>query len=416
MAQENMIKSGKRIIQSLEQSKSTNIDAFLNGVAVLPNFRVHIYNQDKKSVYYEDGGSGSDNDNTSQVSNTQIEQVLKGGIYRGEHEPGSFVIGLPFKKNNKSYALFISPELNRSLAEVRYMLLTVLIIVLVVGSLLILLAARYIVKPMRQLTEATRQMAKGDFQINIHSKRRDEIGVLTASFNEMAGELHMLDQMRRDFVNNVSHEIQSPLASITGFTKALKEKQMDEVSRQRYLTIIEEESQRLSRISTNLLRLSTLQIEQHPLHPHPFQLAEQLRRTVIASEPQWSMKKMEMILNLEEVIINGDEDQLSQVWINLLSNSIKFSPEHTSIAISLTATEKMVIVTIEDNGQGIPDEELHQIWIPFYKVDKSRDNRVKGSGLGLSIVKRIIDIHQGDIQINSQLGQGTLITIKLPIM
>jgi signal transduction histidine kinase len=123
-----------------------------------------------------------------------------------------------------------------------------------------------------------------------------------------------------------------------------------------------------------------------------------------------------MDLQLEEMVVLADKDQLSQVWNNLITNSIKFSPERAAITISLIKQEGSVLVTIADNGKGIPDEELQHIWVPFYKVDKSRDNRVAGSGLGLSIVKRIIDIHQGEIQVTSKIGQGTIFTIQLPAM
>lgn len=416
MVEENMIVSGKRIIQSLQQ-KNDSVDVILNGVVVLPNFRVIIFNPQKEAVYYDDGGSG----NKALISGKQIDIVLKGAIFRGavnseKHGPPRFIVGLPFQMNKQPYALFISPEIDQILDQFRTMLLTVLITVLILGSLFILLAARYIVKPVQQLTDATRRMAKGNFQIELQSKRRDEIGVLTSSFNEMAGELQMLDQMRRDFVNNVSHEIQSPLTSITGFTKALKEKQMDEPSRLHFLTIIEEESERLSRLSSNLLRLSMLQYEHHPFHPEKFRLDEQLRHIVIASEPQWSSKNIDMDLQLEETIILADKDQLSQVWNNIITNSIKFSPMHTAISISLIRQQDSILVTITDNGKGIADDELQRIWVPFYKVDKSRDNRVAGSGLGLSIVRRIIDIHKGDIQVTSKLGQGTTFTIQLPAM
>jgi signal transduction histidine kinase len=417
MIEENMIESGKRMIQALQHSNNDTARNLLDGIIVLPGFRITLFNPQKEAVYYDDGGSS----NKALVSVNQIDLVLKGAIYRGavqseKHGPPSILIGLPFRMNKQPYALFISPEISQLLGQFRTMLFTVLITVLILGSFFILLAARYIVKPVQQLTEATRRMAKGNFQTELKIKRRDEIGVLTLSFQEMAGELQMLDQMRRDFVNNVSHEIQSPLTSITGFTKALKEKQIDEPSRLHYLTIIEEESERLSRLSSNLLRLSMLQYEHHPFHPEKFQLDEQLRHIVIASEPQWSSKQIEMDLQLEEMVVLADKDQLSQVWNNLITNSIKFSPERAAITISLIKQEGSVLVTIADNGKGIPDEELQHIWVPFYKVDKSRDNRVAGSGLGLSIVKRIIDIHQGEIQVTSKIGQGTIFTIQLPAM
>lgn len=263
------------------------------------------------------------------------------------------------------------------------------IIILFFGSFLILVAARYFVNPILRLTDATKNMAKGKFDFELHTKRKDEIGLLTVSFNEMAKELAKLDRMRQDFVSNVSHEIQSPLTSISGFTKALKQKKMSEESRLHYLTIIEEECERLSRLSENLLRLSYLQQETHPLKVRSYRLDEQLRKVVIALEPQWAAKEIEIDLQLEAMRIQADEDQLYQVWINLLSNSIKFTPKHGKIYIEAAMKEDQNVVSITDNGPGIPEEEQEDIFTPFYKVDKSRNNTVKGNGLGLSIVKKL---------------------------
>src|SRR5690606_1676460 len=162
--------------------------------------------------------------------------------------------------------------------------------ILFFGSFLILIAARYIVNPIRCLTKATESMAKGQFDIELPTKRKDEIGILSVSFNQMAKELGKLDRMRQDFVSNVSHEIGSPLTSISGFTKALKQKQMDEESRLRYLTIIEEESERLARLSQNLLRLSHLQHDNQSLKLNTYRFDEQIRKVIIALEPLWAAK------------------------------------------------------------------------------------------------------------------------------
>ncbi|MGG2065669.1 histidine kinase dimerization/phospho-acceptor domain-containing protein [Bacillus sp. S14(2024)] len=161
------------------------------------------------------------------------------------------------------------------------------VIILFFGSLLIIIAARYVVSPLVRLTEVTRKMAQGNFTIVLPTKRKDEIGALSASFNEMAKELGKLDQMRQEFVSNVSHEIQSPLTSISGFSKALKQKKMSEENRLRYLNIIEQESDRLSRLARNLLRLSHLQHDQLQLNLSHFRLDEQLRNVTIGLEPQW---------------------------------------------------------------------------------------------------------------------------------
>jgi signal transduction histidine kinase len=417
LAEKQLITSGKQIIQSYQQSQTDNLEGLTLGEGLLLNYSVQIYNDKGEAVLTQ-----SVKNQKLIMNKDQIQFVLDGGVYRGElhgtpnqSAPQGLLFGLPFKVNNSPYALFIKPDITAITKEFGQFLRTVLVIVLVIGSLFIAIAARYLVKPLHQLTEATRRLAKGDFSVHVQSKRKDEVGILTESINDMAQELGMLDQMRQDFVANVSHEIQSPLTSIKGFSKALKDKTLDETKRIRYLTIIEEESERLSRLSENLLKLSSLQYEQHPFHPQNYRLDEQLRSIVIACEPLWAIKQLHLELELEEVPIQADEDQLNQVWLNLIHNSIKFTPDHGVISIKLIAKSGSAVVTITDSGLGIPAEELDDIFKPFYKVDKARSDSSGGSGLGLSIVKRIVDIHQGDIVVISPRAGGTSTTLKLPL-
>ncbi|QHW33757.1 HAMP domain-containing histidine kinase [Paenibacillus rhizovicinus] len=418
LAEDQMIASGKKIIRELGDAPPESLQTVLENAVDVPGLRVKIMDENGKTISYGDGGSGE----KTPISPSQLKPVLQGGIYRGtvtyihdHHKTASLLIGLPFQLHDQSYALYITPELSKLLDMFRKFTLTVFGCVLLAGSLLILLAARYIVKPVQMMTEATKRMAKGDFGIVLRTKRKDELGVLTDSFNEMAGSLRMLDKLRSDFVNNVAHEIQSPLTSISGFSKALRTKTMTEEGRKHYLTIIEEESQRLSRLSANLLRLSVLQQDQQLHHPGYFRLDEQIRRSIIASEPQWHEKGIEPELDLDDVTIYGDADSLEQVWHNLISNSIKFTEPQGEITITLRLIDGMAVAVVRDNGHGIGHEELQHIFTPFYKADKARDYAVKGNGLGLSIVKAIIDVHGGSIEAESEPGVHTLFTVRLPI-
>ncbi|MFD2368964.1 sensor histidine kinase [Brevibacillus sp. GCM10020057] len=325
------------------------------------------------------------------------------------------VVGIPFQANGQPYALFITLQENQVEQELMNSIHLVYVLILVIGSFLILFAARHVVNPILRLTDATKKMAKGNFTFeNLPTKRKDEIGQLSQSFQEMAHELSKLNQMRQEFVSNVSHEIQSPLTSITGFTKALKQKKLTEESRLRYLTIIEEESERLSRLGRNLLRLSYLQQKQQPLQVEAYRLDEQLRRIVIALEPLWSEKRIALDVDLQPLTIHADQDQLDQVWINLLSNAIKFTPEDGLIRITAAAEADQVFVSVADNGIGIAEEELADIFKPFHKADKARNRAVKGNGLGLSIARQIIDLHHGEITVSSTPNKGTTFTVTLP--
>jgi signal transduction histidine kinase len=414
LVQDDLITNGKTIIQSYEQSYPNDLDALMKGMTVFPLYAINIYSSAGKPMYVT-----ANNYEQISISKDVMESVLNGGVYRSgvdnRHGKNQIVIGLPFQIEGMKYALFISPQANKYVSILGGYLQKQLLIVLLFGSVLILLAATYIVKPLQHLTRAARKMAKGDFRIKLRTGRKDEIGQLTESFNEMAKELGMLEQTRQQFVSNVSHEIQSPLTSIKGFTQALIHKKMDEESRIRLLTIIGEETDRLARLSQNLLQLSSLEYEHLQLEPSRFRLDEQLRNVVISYEPQWASKNLQLVLELEDIYIVADEDKLIQIWSNLLSNAIKFTDSDGCIHLEAIEKGHQVRVSIKDNGRGVPEDELSSIFKPFYKVDKSRSQIINGNGIGLSIVKRIVDLHQGDIQVFSRIGEGTTVTIMVPL-
>lgn len=299
---------------------------------------------------------------------------------------------------------------------VNRLVLFVLLLVLLLGSVSILIAARYLVEPIKALTNATRRLAKGDFEVDLRMNRVDEIGELTQSYVEMAGELKQLEQMRQDFVSNVSHEIQTPLTSISGFAKALQNNDLiAEEERKDYLDIIIAESGRLSRLSDNLLKLASLDSEHHPFSAVSFRLDEQIRTIVVTCEPQWSARSIVIDLELPEAVyIIGDEDQLKQVWMNLLGNSIKFTPEGGKIRIRIDHNAAEVAVTISDNGIGISPEEWGAVFQRFYTIDKSRNGSNNGNGLGLAIVSKIVYLHQGSIELDGAAKEGTTIIVRLP--
>lgn len=269
---------------------------------------------------------------------------------------------------------------------------------------------------MTSIIDAMRRIAKGDFKVKLdtNGKGRNEFDKIIQSINDMAGELGQLESMRQDFISNVSHEIQSPLTSIRGFAKALRNRDLSEEKREHYLDIIEGESRRLSQMSDNLLKLSYLESDKPSFETCRFRLDNQLRTVVLAGEPQWLAKGIQVDLDLQEIEIVAVEELLNQVWVNLLHNSIKFTPVDGEISLRLIATEHGAEVTIEDTGIGIKEEDLVHIFERFYKADKSRNRTAGGSGLGLSIVKKIVDIHQGDISAESRVGQGTRFVISMP--
>lgn len=266
------------------------------------------------------------------------------------------------------------------------------------------------------VVDALSRLAKGDFTVKLDLKtNEDQFGQLIHGINHMAVELGELERMRQEFISNVSHEIQSPLTSINGFAKALKNMDLPEDKRQHYLEIIEMESNRLSKISDNLLKLTSLESQHHPFEPKHYRLDKQLRNVVLALEPNWLAKNIEMDLQLENISVMADEDLMNQVWMNLLSNSIKFIHATGTITISMTKQINTITIAVHDNGIGLTEEQQKHIFERFYKADPSRTAVNGGSGLGLSIVKKIIDMHNGTITVESKLAEFTTFFVTLPL-
>ncbi|WP_035179154.1 sensor histidine kinase [Alkalihalobacterium bogoriense] len=323
------------------------------------------------------------------------------------------MVGMPVEIENERYALFIHIDYEEQMDAIKEIMIRALLIVLAFGSFMILLASRHLINPIKKLTNAAREMAKGNFSIRLKSKDKDEIGELITSFNHMATEVEKIDKMREDFVSSVSHEIQSPLTSIRGFTKALRDGVIPQENQREYFDIIYQETDRLSRLSDNLLRLSSLESDQHPFHPERYRVDEQIRRIVLATEPQWEQKQLTISLDLQSTWIKADEDLFEQVWLNLLNNAIKYSPEGGTISIEVKQEDDYVVVSIQDDGKGIPSEAFPRLFERFYKVDRARTNQMPGNGLGLSIVKKIIDLHQSYIEVESEVGKGSTFTVYI---
>jgi signal transduction histidine kinase len=263
--------------------------------------------------------------------------------------------------------------------------------------------------------DALKRISKGDFKVEIPVfGENGHWGGIVKGINNMAADLNNLEHMRQEFISNVSHEIQSPLTSISGFARVLREENLSPGQRDHYLNIIEEESVRLSRLSENMLRLASLDSDKHPFHAEPVRLDKQLQMLVLACEPQWQGKDLDMSVEFEPVTIEADRDLLSQVWVNLLHNAIKFTPEGGTVQVFLEESGQEAVVRVRDSGIGISAEDLEHIFERFFKADKSRTRSGGGSGLGLSIIQKIVQMHGGSVSVQSAPGEGTEMTVRLP--
>ncbi|SDH12298.1 sensor histidine kinase [Desulfosporosinus hippei] len=284
----------------------------------------------------------------------------------------------------------------------------------VIGTIIILLTVRKIIKPIKLISEASKQVAKGNFDTQVMVKSEDEIGQLASDFNLMAKELMSIDHIHKDFVSNVSHEFKTPITSIRGFAKLIRNGQLSEDQLQEYSEIIVNESERLSLLSTNLLKLSELDSKSIREQATIFSLDEQLRSCILILESDWTEKNISLDIDLEKTTYLGDEHLLQQVWINLIQNAIKFSNQNGLLRVNLYGSEESIRVDIADNGRGIPEEDKERIFDRFYKADKSRSK--DGNGLGLAIAKKIVDLSKGKLYFTSEIGKGTTFTVELPFI
>lgn len=266
-----------------------------------------------------------------------------------------------------------------------------------------------------EAVDVLNRIGRGDFNVSVSRHERDPFPELAETINKMARELGSMETMRQDFISNVSHEIQSPLTSISGFAALLKQDALTPEQRIHYLGIIESESKRLSKLSDNLLKLSALEADGTSVNKREYRLDKQIEHITLMLEPHWIEKNINVEADLQRVTYSGDEELLSQVWINLLHNSIKFTPEKGNITITLILDDNKAVCRISDTGIGISAEDKAHIFERFYKADKSRDRSLGGSGLGLSLVKKIVELHGGEISVQSELEKGSIFTVTLPI-
>lgn len=283
----------------------------------------------------------------------------------------------------------------------------------IIGTSLSAVVSERFLKPLHQLIKATKIIAKGDFSVRVPEIDSDsEIAVLLRNFNQMAEELGSIEMFRNDFINNFSHEFKTPIVSIRGFAKQLQNENLSEEKRREYTDIIISESERLTKMSANVLLLTKFENQQFITNKTEYELDEQIRDCIILLEKEWSRKNIEMSLSLSKVKIFNNEEMLSHLWINLIDNAIKYTGENGKISIVLYETQDRIFFRISDSGRGMDEYTMKHIFDKFYQGDKSRS--AHGNGLGLSIVKRIVELCEGDISVESRIGIGTTFLVTLP--
>lgn len=280
---------------------------------------------------------------------------------------------------------------------------------MLVGVALMLVVAKHIIRPIKKIKDATKKVATGDFDTKVDVVRKDEIGDLAENFNIMVNELKSIEYLRKDFVSNISHELKTPIASIQGFAKLLENNDITEREKKEYISIILEETDRLSNLSSNMIKLSKVENQEIVYNKQEFRLDEQIRKAIIMLEEKMNRKNIKVELESEEISITENQDLTMEIWINLLNNAIKYTNENGIIKIKVFEENEYIRVDIIDNGIGIPKEKQEKVFEKFYQADKSHSN--EGSGLGLAIVKRIVELIDGKITFSSEENIGTAFSV-----
>lgn len=280
---------------------------------------------------------------------------------------------------------------------------------MVIGFLLTLITGKISLKPFIKIMEHVNRLAKGDFSARIEFGKpiasHPVFEEIKTSFNCAAEELEGTQMLRKDFINNFSHEFKTPIVSIAGFAKLLRHGNLTEEQTQEYLAVIEEESMRLADMATNVLSLTKVENQTILTDVSQFNLSEQVRSAVLLLDDKWTQKDIEMDIKIGEYMISANEELLKQVWINLIDNAIKFSENGGKISVRISEDDLHIAVEIANNGAEIEQESMDKIFNKFYQADESHYS--EGSGIGLAIVKKVVDLHEGEIDVKSENGKTT---------
>lgn len=429
--QEELIRKG-RIVNSTLQNiniQSEQGDHALQFLDQTFNARIWIFNHSGEII------STSTRDEVSigkSVAPWIVEQVMQGENtvsrlrFEGLQEPMISVV-VPWGKENVVIGGIVlhAPVVgvNNTVMRIRETILWATLLGVLVSAGLILYLAWSISKPLRDIERLAAKIGLGNYSERIEIESEDEIGDLAQTINSMAEKLNKidierkkLDQMRNDFLANVSHELRSPLTAMQGFLEALQDGLIpDENSRKHYYQIMYRETMHMSRLVEDIFDLIKLENREISLRRESIKIGQLLNK--ISFKFKHKLEQRQIGLELgdipDDLVIVADPDRLEQILVNLIKNAIAHTEQGT-ISLAASIQEKYVVLSVKDTGVGIPEDDQELIWERFFKVDRGRARRNKGTGLGLAIVKELVELHQGRIELESILGKGTEVKIYFP--
>ncbi|MFA5555052.1 MAG: ATP-binding protein [Phycisphaerae bacterium] len=426
--QSSTILAGEIFKKSLQEGDLDAIQSETNKLAARLDFRITVIDRDGKVI------ADSEKD-SSAMENHKDRAEFKTAFEKGFGESTRLSQTLDFSmkyaavcvRNNGEIlgAVRIAVPLSQVQVQLKEFYTAVIfgsVMVICIALIISYFLARSISSPIRQMKYIAQCIEQGDFSQKADIKSSDEMSDLASALNKMASELkakierlrHM-DTVRTDFVANVSHELKTPLTSIQGFIETLEDGAIDDKDNaKRFIEIIKKHAQRLGNIIADLLRLSELESGSE-MEMARFDMKDLINEIVMGFGHAVSAKQQRLMTEIpdDDFHIVGNRDRLEQVFVNLIDNSIKYTKQGGTIKVKLALTDGSVAATVEDNGIGIPQNDVERVFERFYRVDKARSRAVGGTGLGLSIAKHIVMAHKGDICIESETNKGTKVIVTI---
>ncbi|UDI77619.1 HAMP domain-containing protein [Staphylococcus taiwanensis] len=398
-----------------ETSDNTNLNAYFKHLGKMNYQIMTVDHQNHKSFY----GHPYRKDT---LSSSQIKQVLNGKDYHGIKEKpfelfvtGFFdnetdnTVGISFEHHSQTLAVFMRPDIGETFSEFRTFLTVLLLFLLTISITLVIASTYAIIKPIKILKQATERLMHGDFDTPIHQSRQDEIGTLQYRFDTMRQSLKQVDDMRQHFVQNVSHEIKTPLTHIQRLLTELQFTATQE-KRQTYIDEIHDEVTRLSNLTKELLLLSELDNANHLHFDNHIHLTTMIREIIRHEQFELDNKDLMLLSDLSDIYFQGNSRLLHQAFANLIQNAIKYSSIGGTVEVRLSHDNNdSILLSVNNEGNTIPSETQSHLFERFYKLNE-QDN---SNGLGLAITQSIITLHQGEINVSSDVQQGTTFTIRL---
>ncbi|MFD1736733.1 sensor histidine kinase [Bacillus salitolerans] len=420
--QEELTSLSSRYSESLSSLEDQNLLTVFELLGNLTDHQIIVFNE--KGIVVSNSGANLYSKGI-QVDSEILADLFTNGHaqgVRGSDSPNRYyLVGKPISNNDQvigGLIVLTSVEgIYDSLEQIQN-----LVTLAGVGSILLAMGFTFIISrkltnPLIEIERATKKISKGDFTIRMKAGSKDEIGSLVMAINDMAQELDRIQNTRTEFFANISHELRTPITYLEGFTRAIKEKRYkSEQERDEYITILEEEAKRLSKLINDLFELSKMKEGKFDLYQEEISLNKVLQNSLAKVKLSAEQKGLEVrhMLASDDLIIVADRSRLEQVLLNLLENAIRYT-NRGSIALSLKELNHQAIISIQDTGVGIPEQDLPYVFDRFYRVDKSRTRKLGGTGLGLAIVKELVELQNGTIDIKSKVGEGTAIHLIFPL-